>query len=417
MTFEKFASELKEVQKLYAEYLHQREQGPSPVEPWQEKYSIRFYEAKKAYFDGAGKDPVEQKIRRDILSGLFWHMQSFTFSESELEERLEAARGYLKTIDRKKVKRKLKLEKDKKDMLGPVVMEPRSRSLTITERMISFIFGQERLERNNITCSTRGGELTHKVMWAVDFLSKEISNTFKNFSNGEKDIVLFENVSEFEALQVQFDKPEMRSLRGDCLSVSFNASDVRDMLGFTSNEMSIKDVKELFQRLQEVIFDLKRAPVFCDSEHGGFSRVSTTIGQNLYTLKIDKLDIAEAEKKYFSNRWKTRDLKITCIFDTIMGWLFVGNLSCGKYGWLTLPKGYAKELNKGEQNVLRELRLHGGGRRYSVRDMAGLIETEAEELAGIKRAVDIVLGGLVEKKYMKKPKIEGRGWKTTYQLI
>jgi hypothetical protein len=135
----------------------------------------------------------------------------------------------------------------------------------------------------------------------------------------------------------------------------------------------------------------------------------TTISDPLYSLRIDRLGV-------ISNRWKTRDAYITCRFSTLLGWLFVGNLSCGRRGRITLPKHCASELSEGAQNVLRELRFWRKPRPYPQPDMASLVGTKAERVTDQKKAIKSVLDELEEKKYIPEPKIVGRGRKTCYYL-
>lgn len=415
LTFGEFVSIMREIQPLYAEYENKRRTpGCLAGLYYDQDYSKKFLEARKSYLRGSGKDPIEFEMRKRALWKMFWPFpdQFRFYSIEELEESIAKTKNYIDTVKKESVAEELAERKEKRLLAekGEAPKETKEiQPLTISERAVSYIFGQQKLG-GSYTLYTRGRKLNHRLMWASDILSVLVTNEcgFSDNRRREKDLALFENASEFNWLIKNYD-----SIKSEAIKVNFKASKARDMLGFNSDRMSIKDVKELFQQLQEVIFDLERGPVFYDIEKGGWAPVKSTVGSSLYTLRIDEVG---DESEFFSNRWKTKDILITCMFDTVMGWLFVGNLSCGRAGRITLPKGFAPELNPGAQNVLRELRLWRNPRPYSVNEMAALVGSEAKDVADIKRKIDHAINELLEKKYISVPLITGRGWDTKYRL-
>ena len=251
---------------------------------------------------------------------------------------------------------------------------------------------------------SRGRQLDHRLMWIIDFLSVALLKEYNFSDDGGDGIVLFEKPSQFEYLAKNIQKMEL-----DPFQLTFKASEMRDALGFSSNRLSIKEIKQLFEQLQEVIFEVRRAPVLYDAKKGTWAK--TTISQNLYTLKTDEIGI-------ISNRWKTKDCEITIRFDTIMGWLFISNLSCGTKGRITLPKEAVSTLRiPGAQNILREIRLWKKPRKYSYRDMAGLVGTKATRLRDQKRAILSALSELKEHGYINNFILIGRGKETKYKII
>ncbi len=286
------------------------------------------------------------------------------------------------------------------------------RSLITSERMVNYIFSQLKIKGIE-GYGTRGRELDFKLMWVVDFLSGKITDhlqkTFKDQNDG---LVLFKNADIFLKWIDRVRNGQIAA-ENSFIQFEFNASEVKDELGLSSDKkISIKDVVGLFEKLQEVIFEVRGLPVIFDAEEGGWRKFKRKKGSDtLYYLESEKTGVI------VSNRWKTKDYKLSLTFNSPIGWLFLANLSCGKPAWLTLPRS-AHNLPEYEQNILREIRLWKKPRPYYILELAAIAGLKGKDVSKLKKSLIRVLTNLKNKKYIKDFKFDaGRGKKTKFTII
>jgi len=363
-----------------------------------------------AYLKGA-KGAVDRRLRMeqmDILQFLSIGGEFFitNFSVEKYKESLKRPAK----ITREEISLKMKKEKANQELLKKArertITKPPKKQLTISERAVNYLYGQSKM-KGIARFGSRGHKLDYKLMWAVDFLSSELSKQCGFDKAKKSEMVLFKTPSEFFSFVGDI-KGGLVSSNYTFVDIQFKASEVRKWLGFTSNEMSLKDVVGLFKGLQEVIFEAEGEPILRDAEKNEW--VKTTVSDTLYGLRRDNLGIV-------SNRWKTKDVVLTLRFDNIMSWLFIANLSCGRVGQITLPKNARHELDGYEQNVLRWVRLWKKPRPINVFDLAsvaGLKSKRVDELIGsLKR----ILTDLKNKSYIKDFEATDRGKNTWFVII
>ncbi len=284
-----------------------------------------------------------------------------------------------------------------------------TKNLSVSERAINYLFGQLKLKGVE-GYKTRGEKLNYKTMWIVDFLSSKISTIFGHSAKGGGDLVLYKTASDFSKDLGRYEAgliPHKHTF----VEFVFKASKVREWLGFNSNQMSIKDVVDLFEKLGAVIFEVKSEPTFFDKD-GKHWAVIREESSSLYRLTKDWYSI-------ISNRWKTQDcvLKVRFSYENLMGWIFLANLSCGKSGRITLPKNARHELTRYEQNILRELRLWKYPRAYPIFELAKIAELKSKEVDKLRKSLIRALENLKKQKYIKDFKVEGKGKNTEFVVI
>lgn len=326
-----------------------------------------------AYLKGTN-DPIKKELRKQQVYIIrLWGNYFYLISDGKfLREKLEKAKNL-------KLKEIIKAE---------VVKQPRK--LTISERAINYLFGQMKIKGVE-GYKTRGRELDYKLMWIVDFLSDLMGSAFSKGKRGE--LVLFRNAAMFFKYMKNIEKYEP-------FVIDFKASEVRKWFGFNSDKMPVKEVVGLFKGLQEVIFEAHGEPILRDAEKKEWSR--TTVSSSLYSLKKEKIGI-------ISNRWKTKDYLLTLRFDSVMGWLFLQNLSCGKSARITLPKNAIHELSGYEQNILREMRLWKKPPPYPIQKLGNIAGFKAKEVTKLKNSLIKALTDLKEKRYIENFVYTGRG--------
>jgi hypothetical protein len=358
-------------------------------------------EIRVAYLRGT-KGAVERRRRMDQMDKMQFHpMMPAHFFVG----RLDSAEKITLEETEEKLKKEKANQELRKAMEGTIIKPPRKK-LTISERAVNYLYGQSKM-KGIARFGSRGRKLDYKLMWAVDFLSSELSKQC-GFSEAKKsEMVLFKTPFEFFRFVGDI-KDGLVPFNDTFVDLQFKASEVRKWLGFTSNEMSLKDVVGLFKGLQEVIFEAEGEPILRDAEKNEW--VKTTVSDTLYSLRRDSLGIV-------SNRWKTKDVVLILRFANIMSWLFIANLSCGKVGRITLPKNARHELDGYGQNILRELRLWKKPRAYNVFDLAsvaGLKSKRVDELIGsLKR----ILTDLKDKSYIKDFEATGKGKNTWFVIV
>jgi hypothetical protein len=261
-TFDEFVLELREIQPLYVEYEDRRNE-PDALGNLRrrEDYQERFKRARSLYLRGSKKDPIEFEIRSKVLQAMFLLHDPYRFYEKEhLERSVKRAEELLKSTKKEEIAKEIADREEREQMAiqGLPPKESKKKALTISERAVNFLFCQQRLG-GTIKFSTRGRELDTRLMWVVDVLSVAISNEFERYNDATKakeKLVLFDNPSHFE-----FIVKNHKELDIDPFEVTLKASKVRDEWGFDSNQLSINEVVELFESMQEVIFNITRACV------------------------------------------------------------------------------------------------------------------------------------------------------------
>ncbi len=310
-----------------------------------------------------------------------------------------------KERDKKEEIINLKKQREKVERKKEIIKQ--AKNLIISERGTSYLYGQ--LEMKGLKrFSSSGQKLNHKLMWAVDFLSYKLSKEC-GFDKGKKsEMVLFKNASAFFNF-IRDIKEGLIPSNDTFVNIQFKASEARKWLGLTSDEMSIADIVDLFRGLQRVIFEATGEKIFRDTDKKEW--VETTVSDTLYSLRRDKLEV-------LSNRWKTKDVELTLRFGNIMSWLFISNLSCGKAGRITLPKGARHELDGYEQNVLRWIRLWKKPRKINVSDLAAIGGLRDKNIHRLAEKLNNILKKLKEKKYIKDFKVLwGKGKETQFEIF
>ena len=359
-------------------------------------------EIRIAYLRGA-KGAVAKRRRMDQMDKMqFYPMMHAQFFVAFLDA--------AEKITLEETKEKIKKEKANQELLkkamGGMITKPSKKQLTISERAVNYLYGQLKM-KGIARFGSSGQELNYKLMWAVDFLSSELSKQC-GFDEAKKDeMVLFKTSSDFFGFLGDM-KDGLIPPKYTFVDLQFKASEVRKWLGFTSNEMSIKDVVELFRGLQRVIFEAEGEPILRDAEKNEW--VKTTVSDTLYSLRRDNLGVV-------SNRWKTKDVVLTLRFANIMSWLFIANLSCGKKGLITLPKNARHELDGYGQNILRWLRLWKKPRKIIVSDLASIAGLKYKEAYRLIIALERILDDLKDKSYIKDFEATGKGKNTRFLIV
>jgi hypothetical protein len=284
-----------------------------------------------------------------------------------------------------------------------------TKTLSVSERAINYLFGRLKL-KGVAGYKTRGKKLDYKTMWVVDFLSSKISTIFEDSVKGGGDLVLYKNSSDFSKALEQYEAGVI-PYKNTFVEFIFKASKIREWLGFNSNQMSIKDIVDLFERLEGVIFEIQSEPTFFDKD-GKHWAVVREESSSLYRLTKDWYSI-------ISNRWKTQDcvLKVRFSYENLMGWIFIANLSCGRSGRITLPNNARHELTRYEQDILRELRLWKYPRAYPIFELAKIAELKSKEVDKLRKSLIRALENLKKQKYIKDFKVEGKGKNTEFVVI
>lgn len=301
------------------------------------------------------------------------------------------------------------LSKAKGTLTSKAVVQTKTKGLSVSERFTNYYFGQLKLKGVE-AYKVRGQKLDYKTMWIVDFLSTKISTIFGRSAKGDGDLVLYKNASDFSKDLERY-KAGLIPYKNTFIEFTFKASKIREWLGFSSDQMSVKDVVDLFEKLQGVIFEIQSEPVFFDKEGKKWAVVREK-SSSLYTSTKDWYSI-------ISNRWKTYDcvIKVRFSYENLMGWLFIANLSCGKSGRITLPKDARHGLTGYEQNILREMRLWKYPRAYGVFELAKIAGFKNKEVDKLRKSLITALENLKEKKYIKDFKPDGRGKNTEFTMI
>ncbi len=280
------------------------------------------------------------------------------------------------------------------------------KKLTLLERTVNYLYGQLKM-KGIARFGSSGQELNYKLMWVVDFLSSELSKQCGFSEDKKNEMVLFETPSAFYNFIGDM-KDGLIPSKYTFVDLQFKATEVRKWLGFTSNEMSIKDVVDLFRGLQRVIFEAEGGPILRDAEKNEW--VETTVSDTLYSLRRDNLGVV-------SNRWKTKDVVLTLRFANIMSWLFIANLSCGKKGLITLPKNARHELDGYGQNILRWVRLWKKPRKIIVSDLAKIAGLKSSNISWLVTSLGRILDSLKDKHYIKDWKPTGKGKNTWFVIV
>ena len=314
--------------------------------------------------------------------------------------------------DRNKASKELYKVFDELEKLEPPEKEKKQlvlqrKALTISERAVNYLYGQLKM-KGVARFGSSGQELNHKLMWAVDFLSSELSKQcgFDGAKKGDE-LVLFKTPFEFFRFVGDI-KEGLVPFNDTFVDMQFKATEVRKWLGFTPNEMSIKDVVDLFRGLQRVIFEAEGEPILRDADKNEW--VKTTVSDTLFSLRRDNLGI-------ISNRWKTKDVVLTLRFANIMSWLFIANLSCGKNGLITLPKNARHELDGYGQNILRWLRLWKKPRKIIVSDLASIAGLKSSNISWLVTSLKRILTDLKDKCYIKDFEATGKGKDTWFVIV
>jgi len=358
-------------------------------------------EIRIAYLRGA-KGAVEKRRRMDQMGKMqFYYGHPAQFAAAFLDS--------AEKITLEETKEKIKKEKadtaERKKAMGGMITKP-PKKLTISERAVNYLYGQLKM-KGIARFGSSGQELNYKLMWVVDFLSSELSKQCGFSEDKKNEMVLFETPSAFYNFIGDM-KDGLIPSKYTFVDLQFKASEVRKWLGFTSNEMSIKDVVDLFRGLQRVIFEAEGEPILRDAEKNEW--VKTTVSDTLYSLRRDNLGVV-------SNRWKTKDVVLTLRFANIMSWLFIANLSCGKKGLITLPKNARHELDGYGQNILRWLRLWKKPRKIIVSDLASIAGLKYKEAYRLIIALERILDDLKDKSYIKDFEATGKGKNTWFVIV
>jgi len=304
-------------------------------------------------------------------------------------------------LSEKEIEAKLRVWK-KLGILSVVKKPKKHKNLVISERAVNYLFGQLKIKGVR-RYGAFGQQLDYKLMWVVDFLSSEISRRAGFSKNKKGELALFKNASQFFNFTKKLNQFES-------VLFEFKASEVREWLGFSSDKMSIRDIVDLFRALQGVIFEAESEPILRDVEKGKWVK-TTVVSSSLYSMKRKEL------KKVISNRWNTKDIYLTLRFDSVMGWLFLANLSCGQVGRMTLPQKAIHELSGYEQNILREIRLWRHPRKYSIFELSRIAGLKSKVVFKLKKSLIKMLENLKNRKYIKDFKITGRGKNTKFLIV
>lgn len=394
-----------------------------------EKYKKKVKQIRKAVRDGVDKD-----LKLFTQSVWEWkrrieHLQKDKYTDEEINYYLASDLSYELGMEERWQKRRAEDKKQKENEPQNLVLddedeeeddedeydeydEPvtkikhtivkKDTALTISERSVNYLFGQLKIKGVK-KYLTSGQELDYKLMWAVDFLSSEISKQTGISKDKKGELVLFRNAAMF------FDFLSKKPKTFEPYILKFKASEARKWLGFSSNKMSLKNVVDLFRGLQRVIFEAEGERILRDAEKGKW--VETTVSSSLYSMKRVSL------KRIISNRWKTQDVNLFLRFDSVMGWMFLGNLSCGRKGRITLPKQARHELTGYQQNILRELRLWKKPKPYNIFELAKIAGYKSKETDKLRKSLVKALEGLKQKQYIKDFEPTGKGKKIKFKIF
>ncbi len=358
-----------------------------------DEYEVRLFQIKGLGFLGNIDQFACHKQSEEDWIKLFDELQKIT--KEDIQKMAD---------DRKKEDEKRVATIKKRLEQKALIKQPKI--LTISERSVNYLYGQLKM-KGIARFDSSGQKLNHKLLWAVDFLSSKLSKKC-GFDKGKKsEVVLFENALTFFNFMGDI-KNGLIPSKYTFVDIQFKASEVRDWLGFTSDEISLREVVDLFRGLQRVIFEAEGEPILRDAEKKEW--VKTTVSDTLFSLRRDNLGI-------ISNRWKTKDVILNLRFQNIMSWLFIANLSCGKEGRITLPKKAIHELDGYGQNVLRWLRLWKKPREINVIELANIAGLKNKEVKKLIHSLIRILIDLKQKSYIKSYKSEGKGKNTQFEII
>jgi len=328
--------------------------------------------------------PSPEKLREEYNREMEkWDKMTKEEQAEYFRKRHEAQEKYFKNLTVKKVKEE---------------------SLIISERAINYILGQFKIKGIE-KISIEREEIDAEMMWIIDFLSREISNQW-GFSNNKdsKELVLFNNPDIF------FNFIDNTKIKPCIWELKLTASKIREKMNLSSDEMPIKKLINLFDKVSEVFFNIRSEPILFNPEKNEWSRIS--IKSTLFLLIKEEIGT-------ISNRWKTKDCELRLRFSSEypMGWLMIGNLSCGRSGRLTLPERAYKELSLYEQNLVRNTRLWKNSQTYLVLIWGKIAGYKQKNITLLTKYLDKAWENIKLKGYIKKYEIKGKGKKAIIEII